>query len=382
MMSPLNHPDEHKIHISRVPTTFDETVVRRILADHLQIQEDDIHVELIHPRTNENEASAKQPSQPTGDSSNQNNDDDITKFSKSNIKESEPSAHRGFGFITLTKKELYDKIITCSTIKGGRKPTSTKLHTMHIRPYTTSPDETNQCYLWTQGRCPYGNECKFKHNGPGACSVPVAKPADDESKKRGKCFAFKKGKCIKGDACPFTHQVQMPSIQMEEPNTSIPKSERDCLSWKSRGKCSKADNCPYRHDPKYIKKVEEKRKRKREAQEGNTKSSTAPDESGNKKQKQPLCIRVFGMAYDTTPEDIKAFFQDCGKIQRMEFPTFEDSGRSKGYCGIWFSSPKAVEKAVELNGQELLGRWLSVQAGKMYLKEWEANHAHTAQDEQ
>jgi RNA recognition motif-containing protein len=58
----------------------------------------------------------------------------------------------------------------------------------------------------------------------------------------------------------------------------------------------------------------------------------------------------------------------------LTFPTFEDSGRSKGYCGILFQSPKAVAKAVELDGKELHGRWLRVQAGKMYLKQWEEQH--------
>ena len=53
------------------------------------------------------------------------------------------------------------------------------------------------------------------------------------------------------------------------------------------------------------------------------------------------------------------------------FPTYEDSGRSKGYCGVLFTSPKATEKATEMDGSSLHGRWLSIQAGKMYLKQWE-----------
>lgn len=411
-MSALPSSDEYKIHISRVPTSFDETIVHRILVDHFQLDQDNaddvLQVELIFPRPDGNHdptTAAKPLKQPSHhhDTTTMNHldigDDDGSSnkhVKPNNATRPEPTTHRGFGFLTLANKEHYDKIIACPTIKGGKNPTSTKLYTMHIRPYTTSPDETNHCYLWTQGRCPYGDNCKFEHKGPGACCVPVTKHTDDddeeESKKRGKCFAFKKGKCLKGKNCPFSHQLQKPTIPVDnkDPKSSIPKSERDCLSWKSKGKCSKADNCPYRHDPKFLRKVEEKRKRKRQAQEGSTMDGTTPhpasggDDSNHKKQKQkqPLCIRVFGMAYDTTLEDIQAFFHDCGKIQRMEFPTFEDSGRSKGYCGVWFTSPKAVEKAIELNGQELLGRWLSVQAGKMYLKEWEANHAHSAQDEQ
>ena len=95
---------------------------------------------------------------------------------------------------------------------------------------------------------------------------------------------------------------------------------------------------------------------------------------GEEKEKQPLSVRVFGMNYETTENDIREFFQDCGKIQDVTFPIFDDSGRSKGYCGVWFCSPKAVQKAVELDGQELHGRWLRIQAGKMYLKQWEELH--------
>ena len=53
------------------------------------------------------------------------------------------------------------------------------------------------------------------------------------------------------------------------------------------------------------------------------------------------------------------------------FPMYDDSGRSKGYCGVLFTSPKSVEKAVALDGSELHGRWLRIQEGKMYLKKLE-----------
>jgi RNA recognition motif-containing protein len=75
--------------------------------------------------------------------------------------------------------------------------------------------------------------------------------------------------------------------------------------------------------------------------------------------------------YDTTEDDVRDYFKDCGPIVEITFPTFEDSGRSKGYCGVLFQSPKAVAKAVEKDGMELHERWLSVQAGKMYLRQWE-----------
>jgi RNA recognition motif-containing protein len=93
--------------------------------------------------------------------------------------------------------------------------------------------------------------------------------------------------------------------------------------------------------------------------------------TASSKVRQPLWIRAFGLNYDSTQEDIRAFFKECGPIMEVNFPTFEDSGRSKGYCGVRFQSPNAVEKAIDLNGKELHGRWLSVQAGKMYLRQWD-----------
>ena len=144
---------------------------------------------------------------------------------------------------------------------------------------------------------------------------------------------------------------------------TIPDSEKDCINWKTKGKCRKGDACPYRHDEEILKAILAKKKRK-----------IGEEEERAEKTSQPLCVRVFGLNYDTTEEDVRHFFRDCGKITEVTFPKFEDSGRSKGYCGIVFQSPKAVAAAVELDGQDLQGRWLQIQAGKMYLKQWEEHH--------
>lgn len=363
--------DDHlKIHISRVPTKFDESIVLRILNEHLfnkvgdSSSEDAIQVDLIYPRDDSQDKDGGNKHDEGGQ-----DDSQLVGEGDSNThhaKQPDEKEHRGFGFITFQSSDIYEKAISLTTIKGGRKATSKKQYTMHIRPYTTSPEETNICYLWSKQRCPYGEECKFSHTGPGGCLPVTNGDKDNGTKKKGKCFAFKKGKCDKGDDCPYSHDFEPTIATKESSSKDTPKSEKDCINWKSKGKCRKGDACPYRHDPELLKKSEAKKKRKRQL-DGDS------SETG-KKQKQPLCVRVFGMAYDTTEDDIRHFFDHCGKINEVTFPTFEDSGRSKGYCGIVFASPKAVEKAIELNGEELLGRWLSVQAGKMYLRDWEANH--------
>eukprot|EP00934_Nitzschia_sp_Nitz4_P006131 Nitzschia sp. Nitz4//scaffold201_size42423//11016//12170//NITZ4_007370-RA/size42423-processed-gene-0.18-mRNA-1//-1//CDS//3329541320//6121//frame0 len=351
---------ELKIHVSRIPTKFDADIVRRILCEKLGIEvtssgaddepaeshENFINVEIVENREEDDKAEEQ------GEEADPQQGD--------NKEKSKQKEHRGFGFVTFHSEELYQRAIQLQTIKGGRKPTSTKLYTMYVRPYATSENEANVCYLWTQNRCHYGDACKFSHTGPGSCLQ-----LGEGKKKVGKCFAFKKGKCTKGDDCPFSHDFEVSSSESKKNPSGKAPSEKDCINWKTKGKCRKGDSCLYRHDPELLKKLEQKRKR---AGDKETEQQS--------KQKQPLCVRVFGMAYDTTEDDIREFLQDCGKIQQVSFPTFEDSGRSKGYCGVWFSSPKAVEKAIELDGQELLGRWLSIQAGKMYLRDWEANHSN------
>jgi RNA recognition motif-containing protein len=102
-----------------------------------------------------------------------------------------------------------------------------------------------------------------------------------------------------------------------------------------------------------------------------TKGGNGRGSSDNVKVKQSLSIRVFGLNYDTTETDVRGHFADCGRIMEVTFPLWEDSGRSKGYCGVLFTSPKAVMRAIELDGMELHGRWLRVQEGKMYLRKWE-----------
>jgi RNA recognition motif-containing protein len=117
----------------------------------------------------------------------------------------------------------------------------------------------------------------------------------------------------------------------------------------------------------------EKLATKRDATFVDANSIVAKDSSTNKrtKTKQPLWVRVFGLNYETVEADVRKFFEACGPIMKVDFPIFIKSGRSKGYCGVLFQSPKAVAKAVELDGQDLMGRWLQVQAGKMLLDQWE-----------
>eukprot|EP00957_Ditylum_brightwellii_P201049 15323851-Ditylum_brightwellii.AAC.1 len=249
----------------------------------------------------------------------------------------------------------------------------------------------NLCHLWSMHRCPYGDKCKFLHEGDGGC-LPSSENGNDTKggKRKQKCFTFKKkGKCKLGDKCPFSHDShthpkatdnQKKDDNEDEADSKNDKTQNDCINWKTKGKCRKKDRgCPYRHDEDVkraaLSKIELKeRKRARNDAEDHIKEKSDQKKERNDKKRQPLSVRVFGLNYDTTEEDVRSYFEHCGTIVELTFPTFEDSGRSKGYCGILFQSPKAVEQAVLLDGQELHGRWLSIQEGKMYLRQWEEHH--------
>mmetsp|Transcript_19255 Transcript_19255/g.21483 ORF Transcript_19255/g.21483 Transcript_19255/m.21483 type:complete len:403 (+) Transcript_19255:71-1279(+) len=355
--------DKYKVFISRVPTNFDESSIKRLIEDGLEEENCVIKVSLV--LSNEENDKAQKSDDEKLSSSEENNDDSRQRQSTITNKNSNAKQeHRGFAFVVLKDAILQKKALDLGKIRGGRKTNSKKKHTMYIRPIIRDEDEQpkkNVCHLWINFRCPYGDACKFTHEGEGGC---VQK---SDTKKKQKCFAFKKGKCKKGDECPYSHDFDVPKEEKCIEVPQRPNNEKDCINWKTKGKCRKGDKCPYRHDEAlrqaFLKKNEKKKR----------KLDSTNDEEENK-TRQPLSIRIFGLNYDTTEDDVKEFLKHCGTIVEVTFPKFEDSGRSKGYCGVLFQSPKAVAKAAELDGEELHGRWLRIQAGKMYLKQWEDHH--------
>jgi RNA recognition motif-containing protein len=371
--------DSRKVFVSRIPTAFDSDAVRRIFETRFGAGLV-ANVSIAGNRKGQDGGYRQE-----GNAGKKEGGDDVAAAETSN--------HRGFGFVTFVSPSVRDQAIEAGTVRGGAKETSKRKQTMYIRPLDRSSrdggdndgDEDrssskNICHLWSMNRCPYGTGCKFQHAGEGSCID--AKPNQDplskaERDKKEKCFSFKKrGKCAKGDSCPFSHDAGPTKEGDGADKRPKPASQKDCINWKKKGKCRKLNSeggCPYRHadgvrDVALAKKTDRSAgsERKRGA-EGN-------------KVKQPLCVRVFGMNYDTKEEDIRSLFEHCGPIVEIAFPTFEDSGRSKGYCGVLFQSPKAVEKALLLHETELHGRWLSVQAGRMMLKQWEARERKSRDD--
>jgi len=422
--------EEFKCYIGRVPTKFTEEIVKRILIEKLEGDTTAAEtntkrliiekVELIYPHDDD-------------DDINNNNGDGYSNrdnHNKERTKNDLEQEHRGFGFVLFATAKLRDAALKLGTIKGGRKKTAKKLHTMYLRPYVAktyddddggddgegqqqqqqaseprSDSARDVCYLWNLKRCPYGDDCKFRHVGDGGCIQQLKDKSPEEQKRlkrkrMGKCFVYKKkGECPKGEECPFSHDFEPDTTKRRNSDKAssttkdnakgqdndvcviaktLPNSVKDCINWKTKGKCRKGDKCVYKHDlelqKKALEKIAKRKKRSREVGDNNDDDT----DKKRRKEKQPISIRVFGMNYDTTEADIKEFIESTSghPVMSIVFPIFEDSRRSKGYCGVYFGSPKAAKAAVEnCDNAELHGRWLRVQTGKsMTIEEWEGLH--------
>jgi RNA recognition motif-containing protein len=351
----VDDADVRNIFVSRVPAVFDEEILKTLFEAHFG-EGSVMNVSLALEKEEVDE-----------DAREQNFETEQKGRKKDNDKDKPP--HRGFAFVTMDTIERAQDAIDQKTLRASVKATSKRKYTLYIRPIVrdekdSGNDDGNSntnnssgiCFLWSESRCPYGEDCKFSHEGEGGCLEKSSSGA-----KKQKCFAFKKkGKCKAGDACPFSHDLKEEPPKKSAP-TTVSKGEKDCINWKNKGKCRKGEKCPFRHDPELQKAVLAKKSKA---------SSESNDDATAGKTRQPISIRIFGLNYDTTEADIRAYLEHCGPIVEITFPTFDDSGRSKGYCGVFFQSPKAVAKAVELDGQELQGRWLRIQSGKMYLRKW------------
>lgn len=77
------------------------------------------------------------------------------------------------------------------------------------------------------------------------------------------------------------------------------------------------------------------------------------------KSEENCKIYLKGLPWDTPDEDITAFFKACGKIVSVDQPKNPD-GRSSGTAYVVFDSAASAAKAVEMDGQEIGGRWLKI----------------------
>ena len=69
---------------------------------------------------------------------------------------------------------------------------------------------------------------------------------------------------------------------------------------------------------------------------------------------------VGGLAWATTSDGLRDFFAKAGEVGSATVITDKFSGRSKGFGFVEMTDDAGAAKAIELNGQELDGRAISV----------------------
>jgi len=77
-------------------------------------------------------------------------------------------------------------------------------------------------------------------------------------------------------------------------------------------------------------------------------------------------IFVDGVPYQWNIEKIEEFFSSCGKVTGVKAPTWQDSGRLRGFAHVTFSSPAEQKKGLALDGTKVgaKGRYLKIEAAK------------------
>jgi cold-inducible RNA-binding protein len=71
-------------------------------------------------------------------------------------------------------------------------------------------------------------------------------------------------------------------------------------------------------------------------------------------------IFVGNLSYSATDADLRAAFEEFGNIQDVKIVKDRESGRSRGFGFITYSSSDEAKKALAMNGQDMDGRKLRV----------------------
>ena len=80
-------------------------------------------------------------------------------------------------------------------------------------------------------------------------------------------------------------------------------------------------------------------------------------------QKQNLFVG--SLAYATTDDSLREFFEQIGEVERASVATDRETGRSRGFGFVTFVDEANNQKAIDqLNGKELDGRAITVNAAR------------------
>ncbi|KAH3661363.1 hypothetical protein OGAPHI_006770 [Ogataea philodendri] len=96
-------------------------------------------------------------------------------------------------------------------------------------------------------------------------------------------------------------------------------------------------------------------------EEGNSSTPRlAPNQPSNQQEIDSRSVYLGNVDYSAVPGDIKELLDDCGVINRITILYNKHSGMPRGYAFVEFETHEAVQKAIQMNGNEFLGRALTI----------------------
>ena len=110
-----------------------------------------------------------------------------------------------------------------------------------------------------------------------------------------------------------------------------------------------------------------KRKRKRKSKATTQTEDDKPSSDPDAPDATSHTVFIEGLPFASSPSNVRYFFEQhgCSDIIEMRLPTWQDSGRLRGFGHVVFGTLETKEKALsEVNGKELGGRYVTVQEAK------------------
>lgn len=102
---------------------------------------------------------------------------------------------------------------------------------------------------------------------------------------------------------------------------------------------------------------------KKEFIEGVKAAVVAPKEV---KAAEESTVFVDGVPYGWSVSQVEDLFRKCGQVTEVRAPTWQDSGRLRGFAHVTFASRAARDKALAMNGEQVdkKGRYLKIDPAK------------------
>jgi len=139
-------------------------------------------------------------------------------------------------------------------------------------------------------------------------------------------------------------------------------------------KNEKADKEADKSPADTTKAVSGKRKRKRKRKNKQQQDPSEHEKDADTKEVDEAAalastVYVEGIAFEASEDELREFFREQGDIKdiiEMRLPTWQDTGRLRGYGHVLFGSVQSAEKALTLSGKypKSRRRYLSIQKPK------------------